>query len=170
MRVLPFSKRVARYGNVRRDFPDFILRAGADESVAAREPPDLSHGRLRAAVVVGHVEPPNLVVALVELQHGVLAVVGNHGMAVVEPLGGFGVVDRRLADSPHDVFVGIEFLHLAGHDQNVTVFEKLHIVTIVIGTIPKQRSIFLDLDEPFVVVVGAVDMRLATYAGGLGNV
>jgi hypothetical protein len=43
----------------------------------------------------------------------------------------------------------------------VTIFKELHIVTIVVGTIPKKRAIFLNLNEPFIFVVGTIDVRFA---------
>ena len=99
----------------------------------------------------------------------VLAVVGDYGMAIVEPLSRLGVFDGRLSNAPDDVFVGIDFLHFPRHDQNVTVFEKLHIVPVVVGTIPEQRAVFLNFDKAFVVVIGAIDVRFRVHEFASGN-
>src|SRR3954452_16144871 len=98
---------------------------------------------------------------LVKLQHCVLAIIGDHVMTILKPLSRLGVLDRWLSNLPHDVLPGINFLHLTRHDQNMTIVKELHIVAIVVGTIPKKCTSFIDLDESFVFVVGAINMCLA---------
>ena len=89
------------------------------------------------------------------------AVVGDDGVAVRQPLGRFGGRDGGPADLVDDLLVLVDLLHgRAADDEQVAVRQKLNVVAVVVASFPEKRTVFLDLDDLLVFMVGDDDMRL----------
>ncbi len=91
-------------------------------------------------------------------------VVGDDGVAVLEPLGGLRDLQHGLADLVDDLLVGSDLLHgRAADDQEVAVGQELHVVAVVVAGVPEEGAVVLDLDDLLGFVVGDDDVP---FAGG----